>query len=693
LAANLPIETGLSDAWRQRLLDRGSIVLAVLSALTVFVGRRAPIMVESSTFGLMMWMGLVLVFIAAGWRKGPYGLRTGIVVTVLLLCEAAFLLRMGYAASTTLAGLTAVITAGLLLGVRWAIGTWVLTTSILLIGGLLIRQGVLVSNFDPTLADPANGGSIVGFPLTYATYSAFLAVGIAALVERLSSSFGDLQVAHDALQKSQAQWESLARHDPDQILVLDRDHRIEFRNHDLRGYSAEAVLGNPIEDFAPPEMGARIGQAVDQAFETGENAEYELSLDDSTGHFRWYSARVSPVLREGNVHRVMVISSDITERRALEDQLRQAQKMEAVGQLASGVAHDFNNLLTVVLGYGEVLRARARGEPQMAEDLAAITDAADRGAALTRQLLAFSREQPTRAQTVSLSSMVLGMEPMLRPLLGAEVDIDLELAPQLGEVHADLGQLEQVLANLVVNARDAMPEGGRIAITTRNRRLDPGDETHSGLAPGNYVSLAVMDGGVGISPEVCERIFDPFFTTKEVGKGTGLGLSTVYGIVKSAGGEVAVSSQLGHGSRFEILLPESDLQAVVEAHPSQPLSEVAGSEGTLLLVEDEDAVRKLLSSVLEAAGYAVLVAADGVEALALVERHEGPVDILLSDVRMPRMGGPDLARRMLNANPELRVAFMTGHPAEVDSIGINVAILPKPFSAQELVRWLRDIFK
>jgi PAS domain S-box-containing protein len=364
------------------------------------------------------------------------------------------------------------------------------------------------------------------------------------------------------------------------------------------------------------------------------------------------------------------------------EQLRQSQKMEAVGQLAGGVAHDFNNLLTVITGYSEIgLRRMAASDP-MRRNMEEIKKAGDRAASLTRQLLAFSRKQMFQTRMIDLNAVVADMDRMLRRLIGEDIDLVSLLEPSLCQIKADPGQIEQVLMNLVVNARDAMPRGGRITIETGNVSLDQTVNTHISIKPGRYLMLAVSDTGVGMDAETQKRIFEPFFTTKEVGKGTGLGLATVYGIVKQSGGNIIVYSEPGHGTTFKIYLPVVDELADDEADASEV--SVHRGHGTILLVEDEEQVRDLAGEVLAASGYNVLKAANGIEALRVSTEFDGDIDLLITDVVMPQMGGREVAERMAAMRPNIRVLYMSGYTDDaIVRHGIldeQMSFIQKPFS-------------
>ena len=376
-------------------------------------------------------------------------------------------------------------------------------------------------------------------------------------------------------------------------------------------------------------------------------------------------------------------------------QLGQSQKMEAVGRLAGGIAHDFNNLLTVVIGRSELALARLRGDDPLRRDLGLIQSTSQRAAGLVRQLLAFSRKQVLRPEVLDLGAVVAGLQGMLRRLIGEDIDLLAVVAPGLGRVTADPGQLEQVIVNLVVNARDAMPGGGRITIETANVDLDEAVAAErEGLRPGAYVRLAVRDTGHGMDAETQARIFEPFFTTKEVGKGTGLGLATVYGIVKQSEGAIRVESQAGRGTTFTIHLPRVPEEAAPAPAAAAPATLLRGTE-TILLVEDDPELRALGIEVLQASGYTVLEAREGNEALLVMERHPGPLHLLVTDVVMPRMGGRALAERLASLRPELRVLFMSGYSeAAIAQHGVldpGTAFMPKPFTPEGLTRKVREV--
>jgi signal transduction histidine kinase/CheY-like chemotaxis protein len=416
---------------------------------------------------------------------------------------------------------------------------------------------------------------------------------------------------------------------------------------------------------------------------------------DGSASFVRESARVVRA-EEGGVLYYDGTIEDITERRRLEEQLRQAQKMEAVGRLAAGVAHDFNNLLTIVIGYSDLALQRLSAGNRMRPPLEEIKRAGERAAWLTRQLLAFSRKQMLQPQILDLSSLLTNVEQMLQRVIGEDIELVMHLPPGLGRVKADPGQVEQVIMNLAVNARDAMPQGGQLTVEAANVELDSRyANRHQSVVPGHYVMVAMTDTGIGMDAKTQAHIFEPFFTTKEPSKGTGLGLSTVYGIVKQSGGNIWVYSEPGKGTTFKVYLPRID-QPVEGIAPGEPdVAELSQGSETILLVEDEKAVRCLAREVLECRGFHVLESEGVVEALRVGERHKEHIHLLLTDVVMPEMSGRELAGHLAPLHPEMKVLYMSGYAdnAVVHNglLAPGTALLQKPFTAQALTRKVREV--
>jgi len=448
-----------------------------------------------------------------------------------------------------------------------------------------------------------------------------------------------------------------------------------------------------LEDFHPEDR-ARIAAGA-QAWLSGKGPsalEGRIVLKDGSMRHLRVQARLE-MGADGEPERAIGTVQDVTQARELEQQLRQSQKLEAVGQLAGGVAHDFNNLLTVIRGYGEGLLRDLEGEAQEAAKEVCL--AAERASALTRQLLAFSRRQFLQPRILDLNGVVRELEGMLRRVIGEDVECELSLDSALGRVMADAGQIQQIVLNLAVNARDAMPQGGSLKVETYEVDSFP---EYAGVAfgsdPVRYVCLSVSDDGCGMDPETRARIFEPFFTTKEAGRGTGLGLSTVYGIVKQSDGEIRVRSSLGHGTTVEIYLPRVEgPEELAETSSAGRDAQQQGFE-TILVVEDEELVRRMIRRVLERYGYRILEAREGAEALAIARRHEGDLDLVLTDVVMPRMGGIELAVRLREERPEIRVVLMSGYAHRAGwtaaDLPAGAVFLEKPFGPGEVTRRVRE---
>jgi len=459
----------------------------------------------------------------------------------------------------------------------------------------------------------------------------------------------------------------------------------------MTGYSPAESLGQNCRFLQGPDSDPATVQEIRQAINQGRPLTAELLNYRKDGTPFWNELSIAPVHDEdGRLTHFVGVQTDISKRRRLEEQYRQSQKMEAIGRLAGGVAHDFNNLLTVIKGYAQlILEALPESHP-MRSAAEQIHLASDRSANLTSQLLAFSRQQVLAPRVLVLNDVVEGFAAILKRALGEEVELKTLLAPDLALVHADPGQLEQVLLNLAINARDSMPKGGKVTIETKNLQLFG----HPDLAPGAYVLLTFSDTGTGISPAIRGRIFEPFFTTKERGKGTGLGLAVVHGILRQSSGLIEVESPPGHGTCFKIYLPRLDQKLVVESKEFAQAPDLGGNE-TILFVEDDDSLRELVCQVLKAEGYKMLVAARGEEALALAEQKEDRIDLLLTDVVMPGMGGRQVAERFLELHPESQVLYISGYTDDtVIRHGIQeeqVNFLQKPFGTHALKKKLREV--
>ncbi len=487
---------------------------------------------------------------------------------------------------------------------------------------------------------------------------------------------------------------------PEPVWVVRRDdHRFLFVNDAAVGqlkYSRKEFLGLRVEDLlqdrdikrfnsavgsAKPDMYELLGWVV--RCRDGSTASVDVSMSATN-----YQDQPALVL--------MPLSA--TGRQTLEEQLRQSKKLESVGMLAGGIAHDFNNLLTIISGYGQLLMPGLSEHDQSAMEQ--LLKASDRAAGLTRQLLAYSRRQELQPRVLNLNEVVNDLSPMLRRLIGEHIDVRLEQAPDAGAVHADLGQIEQIIMNLVVNARDAMANGGTLVIETSNVELDDANlTTRMPAKAGQYVMLAVTDTGVGMDPKTAEQVFDPFFTTKGKGQGTGLGLSTVHGILKQSGGSIDLYSEPGRGTSVKVYLPRVDSAEVLPAGDSEAAEELPSSATnscyeTVLVVEDEEAVRKLVLATLERRGYRVLMASSGVEAIHHARNYDGTIHLLITDLVMPQMGGAEVAKRMRRSRPGIGVLCMSGYTdrsiQRTRSIA-NLDFLQKPFTPNQLLQKVRMV--
>ncbi|HWP42714.1 MAG TPA: response regulator [Blastocatellia bacterium] len=502
----------------------------------------------------------------------------------------------------------------------------------------------------------------------------------------------------EALRESEARMRRMAESNMIGISFWDVNGNITDANDEflrIVGRTREDLTAGRVKwsEMTPPEYSEADARAIEEMRRTGTFAPYEKEYIRDDG------ARV-PVLIggaffEGSQTQGVAFILDITNRKNLEEQLVQAQKMEAVGRLAGGIAHDFNNLLTAIIGYSQLVLSRLGESDPARKEVEQIQRAGERAAALTGQLLAFSRKQVMQPKVLDLNREITEMNRMVRRMIGEDIDLVLDLEPALGQVKADPGQIAQVIMNLAVNSRDAMPGGGKLIIETRNVRLEEEYVSrHLDVAPGDYVMLALSDSGVGMDEETLSHIFEPFFTTKEAGKGTGLGLSTVYGIVKQTGGHIWIYSEPGRGTTVKVYLPRVDEMAEVSSARA-PFSAMPRGTETVLLVEDDRTLLTLACQVLEMSGYTVLNAASGEEAIELSKQHKGPIHLLLTDVVMPRMSGRELVEKLTSARPHTKVLYMSGYTD--DSIvhhGVleaDMAYLQKPFTPDSLARKVREV--
>ncbi|MGH9449057.1 MAG: PAS domain S-box protein [Terriglobia bacterium] len=520
------------------------------------------------------------------------------------------------------------------------------------------------------------------------------------LIEGTLIDITRLKQAEEALRHSENRFRALVENSTDAISLVDETGTVLYSSHAVSpifGYSLEERAGRNIFELVHPEDRKQTLPLFQKLLTQGLGSSVSTVIRylHKNGSWRWIEALGTNLLEDPSVHAVAINYRDITDRRLLQQQFYQAQKMEAVGQLAGGVAHDFNNLLTAILGYSDMALEKLPRNSQARRYTAEIKKAGERAAVLTRQLLAFSRLQVMSPQVIDLNASIAEMGKMLRRLAGEDITVTTTFGATPGRIKADPAQIEQVIMNLAVNARDAMPQGGRFGITTSDAILE-GSVTAEGIRVngGHYVLMEVSDTGCGMDPGTRARIFDPFFTTKERGKGTGLGLSTVYGVVKQSGGYIWVASEAGAGAKFSIYLPavEEDLSAARPA--GTRVHKYHGSE-TVLVVEDENPVRVVLGKILRGMGYQVIEAARGDEALELCRNRTNKIHLLLTDMAMPHMKGQELARLLAEIHPETKTLFMTGYAGNkvgaMDVLESGAHFLSKPFTAEGLGQKVRQI--
>jgi len=507
----------------------------------------------------------------------------------------------------------------------------------------------------------------------------------------------------EALGKSEERFRVALKGSPTVVFNQDLELRYTWINRPVLAWAQQEWLGKTDVEVLGAEAGGALTAIKQGVLSTGKGTRQEVQFPHDGAVF-YYDLTVEPLRdSKGDIAGITCATTDITERKRLEEQLLHSQKMEAIGRLAGGVAHDFNNILGVILGRAELMAELFAGDERAARHAKAIRSSAQQAAALTRQLLAFSRKQVMRLQLLDLNGVVRNLAEMLTRVIGENIEIKLDLEPGLGSTEADLVQIEQVLMNLVVNARDAMPKGGLLTISTRNVDCDREDAAvQPSLRPGQYVMLSVSDTGHGMDASTISRLFEPFFTTKEMGRGTGLGLSIIYGIVQQSDGHISVHSEPGRGSIFKIYLPR------LQGLPSDALLNGASSESTfgaveggtetILLVEDEEALRDMVLAMLTQSGYTVLSAGSPHEALAVSGNHRGSIDLLLTDVILRSTAdGPELSRQILAQRPETRVLFMSGYSEAFIAASSgplrDAELLEKPFSSEQLHQKIRDILK
>jgi two-component system cell cycle sensor histidine kinase/response regulator CckA len=512
--------------------------------------------------------------------------------------------------------------------------------------------------------------------------------------------------AEEALRHSEEQYRLIAENTKDLICTLDLQgnfHYVSPSFKEVLGYSPEELRGLNAFSLIHPGNREALMKIYQQALIKKEAGNAEFRYRHKNGNWRFFESVGNWIFNgNGTPRESVIVSRDITERKqaeekmaALQVQLGQSQKMEAIGRLAGGIAHDFNNILAVIQGYSDLCLSGIPKENPLREDIQAITNAVKRAANLISQLLAFSRRQTMEMEVINLNPLLQNLEKMLRRVIGEDVELVTTLPDDLGRVKADPGQIEQILLNLAVNARDAMPSGGKLTIETANVTLkETNGQDPMGPTPGHYVMISIGDTGLGMTQEVKERIFEPFFTTKEIGKGTGLGLSMVYGIVQQSGGHIGVDSEPGEGATFRIYLPRVD-EPVVGVDEKE-IGELPLGNETILVVEDEEEVRKLVARSLKKQGYNVLEASQGKEVFSLCEEQGGPIHLMVTDVVMPEMTGVELAKRIKQVHPGMKVLYMSGYTLDrvaidCEKVEKGIEFIRKPFTAYKLTRKIREV--
>jgi len=518
------------------------------------------------------------------------------------------------------------------------------------------------------------------------------------LAGQIEKSEGALEVANESLKKSEQRFRSLIQDLSDVILVLAADGTLYYASHSAErifGHASPDLVGRNISSFIHAEDQLKLRDCLEKAaLQPGGTFATEFRLRRKDESWICLEATGNPMSDDPSAGRILLTCRDVTERRRLEQELGQSQKMEAIGRLAGGIAHDFNNILMIIGGYAEMILGQLHPEDPLCKSASPILKIVDRGSALTKRLLAFSRKQVMSPRNVDLNAALEDMSKILPRLLGEEIEIVISPGKNTGMIYADYVQLEQVLINLAVNSRDAMSQGGRLTIETANVDFD---ESHSPaqpfIVPGSYVLLAVTDTGCGMSAETRSHVFEPFFTTKEEGKGTGLGLSIVYGIVKRSGGYIIVDSEVNAGTSVKIYFPR--VEAAPElASDANALEKTGNDAGAVLVVEDEDLLRKMVCEFLTRGGYTVLEAPSAVDAFAALEKFRRPIDVLVTDVILPKTRGPELAAGIRKKYPDLKVVYMSGFTgSSLVRDGIleaGTVLLQKPFKLQELAQVIRE---
>ncbi len=679
--------------WRKEVLDIWSTLVAIPVglALAYSLARGSPNLANPTFLLLLLAVG-GLVFASVA-RRIPYGARVCMLTLGLYVMWVAAMLRGNLAWGGLVLGALVVFTASVLLPVRWAIGNWVLSVIVMATAMALLGTGIVVSPFDPGALDPTDPSIGLTFGILHAVFAGIIGIAATLIVNRLSDSLAATRLAESSLRLREAHWRSLLDNAADLIVTVTRDHRVDFINHEVSDYGPGEGTDYRIGDLAPTEEERRRRRrAIDRVFETGDSSTLEADWVDREGVSHPWSMRFSPVLKEGEVDRVAIISTDLSERRELEEQLRQSQKMQAVGELTGGLAHDFNNLLTVVMGNLELIMT-GLDEGGEAHKLASLAlESAARGASITQRLLAFSRRQLLHPRAVDLGHLIIGMRELILRTVGQSIEVSIETGEGPLVCTVDAAQLENAVLNLAINGRDAMPSGGTLHVSCSVQRLPAGLGSASGAAEIEYVVLSVTDTGVGIPEDLCSQVFDPFFTTKGVGEGSGLGLSMVQGLVAQSGGHVRIASTVGEGTVVTLFFPRSDEQRN-DSDRTVPVRTTRGTGELILVLEDDDAVQALSVRTLQRLGYRTIEASNGRQALEII-RGRDDIDLLFSDIVLPGgMSGVDLSRELRRAGPGLPILLTSGYSTDEDGAiaELGAEVLAKPFNTASLSSYVARV--